>query len=212
MIFCFIFSLFFVICGSSSPEYPNLTDILIGLWNITLYVIDQVNGKEYYQSRVYYSLELKKSGKSDDLYGFLYTFYGKSKDESDISIKLRKKEFSNNVYSVFISTSDVSAFREIANLNISSSFNGIMAGSGKTYLNDQFSFTISLPNYAEVITYEQNTKQPNIYRFVKISFQDNKINRWRMAPIIIMALISAFKSISQRSDHKRKFVNYDENS
>lgn len=202
--------LFYCIYSISSSSDSDLTEILNGLWNITLYVIDQVNGKEYYQSRVYYTLELKKSDINDDLYGFLYTYYGKSKDESDISIKIRKKDLTNNVYSVFISTSDVSAFQEIAALNISSEFNGILAGSGKTYLNDQFSLTISLPNYAEVITYEQNTKQPNLYRFVKLSYKENKLNRWRVAPIIVMALISAFKSISQRSDQKRQFVNYEE--
>lgn len=206
-----IFTFFIAIASSSTSPEPNLTEILNGIWNITLYVIDQVNGKEFYQSRVYYSLELKNSDKSEDLYGFLYTYYGKYKDESDISIKLRKKEFLKNVYSIFISTSDVSAFREIAVLNISSSFDGIMAGSGKTYLNDQFSFMISFPNYAEVITYEQNTKQPNLYRFVKISYKDNKLNRWRMAPIIIMALISVFKSMSQNDEQKRIFTNIDEN-
>lgn len=204
------FSLYFVLSCSLSQAEPNLTEVLNGLWNITLYVIDQINGKEFYQSRVFYSLELKSTGKNEDLYGFLYTYYGKIKDENDISIKLRKKEFSENIYSIYISASDVSAFREFAILNISSIFDGIMTGSGKTYLYDQFSFMISFPNYAEVISYGQNTKQADIYRFVKLSYKDNKMNRWRVIPVIIMAMISIFKSVSQRSNQKGKFIGYDE--
>ncbi|OHS93623.1 hypothetical protein TRFO_11606 [Tritrichomonas foetus] len=178
----------------------NITEILDGYWNITSYLIDEY-GREHYQDRTHYALNLKHSQSNFDLYGFLYTFVDRIQNDDDVSIRLAKNEKYDKSYSLMVSLSEVSPFTEVTLINFTIHHDQIITATGQTLNGIQYSLVISAPFYAELTTYDLNTNRMDMYRMVKAE-KKGAFTRWHILPFALTILYTVAKFVFQQQKHE----------
>lgn len=185
------YMLFFYILTYFISSNTDITEILIGYWNISSFTLT-TDGNEIPQN-TYLTLNLSYSDNDNYIYGNINKEITNNDNKELFLIRIDKLQDSVSTFSISVnSKNDTQEYLTLAcTLKINVGIDDMMIASGKTS-NYTYSLNISPPSFAELTTFDQNTNQIIIYKFQK-KVSGRKLSFYHLAPFITAIIYTTIK-------------------
>lgn len=178
--------LFFLVYYASSNV--NITKVLTGEWDISKFQLTSDGVEVPDDTNLFLNLNLEEN--TNYINGTI-TKNPKNENKNE-SIMIQLYQLSDSTLSVkFKQSNNSQEYLELVLLKINIGLDDMIIATGKTS-NYTYSLNISPPSSAELITFNQNTNQVNIYKLNKKIYH-RKLNFYHIAPFITTFIYTTIK-------------------